>query len=180
LVKNYKKGKAMKKIYFAGKFNKIKQPNISLENSLQNDFRSKLLGSSKLLTHHQDKLIINNSFQYAGPFYCEKASNGNFTSTDCKEILNAEYNLIKNSDTLIAVFSETFSPGTIVELGWALNQNKQIIILYQEEASCYDIKSEYWFAIADAIKRSNNLTILKYNDYSEIVPLINQTIKEEL
>ena len=170
----------MKKIYFAGKFNKIKQPNISLENSLQNDFRSKLLGSSKLLTHHQDKLIINNSFQYAGPFYCEKASNGNFTSTDCKEILNAEYNLIKNSDTLIAVFSETFSPGTIVELGWALNQNKQIIILYQEEASCYDIKSEYWFAIADAIKRSNNLTILKYNDYSEIVPLINQTIKEEL
>ena len=170
----------MKKIYFAGKFNKIKQPNISLENSLQNDFRSQLLGSSKLLTLYQENLIVNNKYQYTGPFYCEKASSGNFTSTDCKEILNAEYNLIKNSDTLIAVFSETFSPGTIVELGWALNQNKQIIILYQEEKSNYTIKSEYWFAIADAIKRSSNLTILKFKNYSEITSLINKKILENL
>ena len=169
----------MKKIYFAGKFNKIKQPNISLEDALKNDFRSQLLGSSKLLTHYQNNLIVNNKFEYVGPFYCEQASNGNFTSTDCNEVLNAEYNLITQSDAFVVVFGETFSSGSIVELGWALNANKKIIILYQEEASNYTIKSEYWFAIADAIKRSTDLTILKYKYYSEIVPLINQTIKEE-
>ncbi len=169
----------MKKIYFAGKFNKIKQPNISLENALKNDFRSQLLGSSKLLTHYQNNLIVNSKFEYAGPFYCEQASNGNFTSTDCNEVLNAEYNLITQSDAFVVVFGETFSSGSIVELGWALNANKKIIILYQEEDSNYTIKSEYWFAIADAIKRSTDITIIKYKDYSEIVPLINQTIKEE-
>jgi nucleoside 2-deoxyribosyltransferase len=170
----------MKKIYFAGKFNKTKKANTSLEDSLKNDFRSKLLGSSKLLTHFQENLIVNNKFQYMGPFYCEQASNGNFTSTDCSEVLNAEYNFIQKSDIVVVVFNESFSTGTIVELGWALNANKKIIILYQEEPSNYTIKSEYWFAIADAIKRSQDLTILKFKNYSEITTLINQTITEEI
>ncbi len=170
----------MKKIYFAGKFNKTKNTNTSLEDSLKNDFRSKLLGSSKLLTHFQENLIVNNKFQYMGPFYCEQASNGNFTSTDCSEVLNAEYNFIQKSDIVVVVFNESFSTGTIVELGWALNANKKIIILYQEEPSNYTIKSEYWFAIADAIKRSQDLTILKFKNYSEITTLINQTITEEI
>ena len=82
----------MKKIYFAGKFNKIKKPEISLEKSLRGDFRSQLLGDSKLLTHFQNNLVVNNKFQYIGPFYCEQASNGDFTSTDCNEVQNAEYN----------------------------------------------------------------------------------------
>ena len=168
----------MKKIYFAGKFNKIKEPGISLEKSLVNDFRSQLLGSSKLLTHYQDNLIVNNKFQYVGPFYCEQASNGNFTSTDCNEVLNAEYNSILQSNVFVVVLGESFSVGSVVELGWALNSNKKIILLYQEEASNYTIKSEYWFAIADAIKRSNNIIIRKYKNYSEIVSLINQSIEE--
>ncbi len=168
----------MKKIYFAGKFNKIKKPGISLEKSLVNDFRSQLLGGSKLLTHYQDNLIVNNKFQYLGPFYCEQASNGNFTSTDCNEVLNAEYNSVLQSDVLVVVFGENFSVGSVVELGWALNSNKKIILLYQEEASNYTIKSEYWFAIADAIKRGKNIIIRKYKEYSEIVSLINQSIEE--
>jgi nucleoside 2-deoxyribosyltransferase len=168
----------MKKIYFAGKFNKIKEPEISLEKSLVNDFRSQLLGSSKLLTHYQDNLIVNNKFQYVGPFYCEQASNGNFTSTDCNEVLNAEYNSVLQGDVLVVVFGENFSVGSVVELGWALNSNKKIILLYQEEASNYTIKSEYWFAIANAIKRSKDLIIRKYKTYSELTPMIQQTLEE--
>ena len=93
----------MKKIYFAGKFNKIKNPEISLEKSLVNDFRSQLLGGSKLLTHYQDNLIVNNKFQYLGPFYCEQASNGDYTSTDCDVVINSEYDAIKNSDMFVVV-----------------------------------------------------------------------------
>ena len=170
----------MKKIYFAGKFNKIKQSGITLEQALINDFRSQLLGSSKLLTHYQKQLIVDNKFQYVGPFYCEQASNGNFTSTDCLEVLNAEYKSIQESDILVVIFGESFSVGSVVELGWALEANKKIIILYQEEASDYNIKSEYWFAIANAIKRGKDLTIHKYQTDSEITSLINQSLKEVL
>ena len=59
-----------------------------------------------------------------------------------------------------------------------LNQNKQIFILYKEEESAYQIKSEYWFAIANAIKRSNDLIIQKYKAYSELIPMIQQTLEE--
>lgn len=170
----------MKKIYFAGKFNKIKKQNITLEQSLINDYRSQLLGSSKLLTYYQDNLVVNKKYQYSGPFYCEQASNGNYTSTDCTEVLNAEYNFIDNSDIFVAVLGESFSVGTIVELGWAIEKQKQIVLLYQEEKSNYSIKSEYWFAIADAIKRSPNLIIKKYKSNTELKALINQTLEEIL
>lgn len=168
----------MKKIYFAGKFNKIKKPEISLEKSLRGDFRSQLLGDSKLLTHFQNNLVVNNKFQYVGPFYCEQASNGDFTSTDCNEVQNAEYKAIQQSDVFFVVFGENFSVGSVVELGWAINLGKQIVLLYQEEDSIYSIKSEYWFAITDALKRSKNIIVCKYQNYSEIVSLINQTIEE--
>lgn len=168
----------MKKIYFAGKFNKCKQEK-TLEKMLKNDYRSKLLKDAKLLTYYQPDLIVNGKFIYAGPFYCEQASNGDYTSTDCNVVLDAEYNFIKNSDIFVVVLGENFSPGTIVELGWAIQQNKQIIILYKEEPSAYNIKSEYWFAIADAVKRSKNLTIQKYQTEDEIVSLINNTFEKE-
>ena len=168
----------MKKVYFAGKFNKIKQQGISLEKSLINDFRSILLGSSKLLTYYQNNLILNNKFQYFGPFYCEQASNGIFTSTDCNKVLNAEYKQIQKCDVFVVVLGESFSVGSVVELGWALENNKKIIIFYQEEDTAYDIKSEYWFAIANAIKRSKDLIIRKYKTYSELIPMIQQTLEE--
>ena len=84
----------MKKIYFAGKFNKIKDKTLSLEAQLENDYRSKLLGSSKLLTYANDNLVVDNKYIYQGPFYCEQASNGDYTSTDCNTVINTEYKAI--------------------------------------------------------------------------------------
>lgn len=162
----------MKKVYFAGKFNLIKDRELTLAERLVNDYRARLLGDAKLLTFSKDNLKLNNNYQYSGPFYCEQASGGDFTSTDCNTVLKAELNAIKNCDIYIAVFGESFSVGTIVELGWALNMNKKIVILYQEEESNYQIKSEYWFAIADAINRCEGIDVFKYKDDSEILDII--------
>lgn len=158
----------MKKMYFAGKFNLIKRKN-SLEEALVNDYRSVLLGSSKLLCQYQDSLMLTENYQYLGPFYCEQASKGDFTSTDCNVVLTSEKELVKKCDIFVCVFGEDFSVGSVVELGWALTLNKAIVILYQEEEnSKYQIKSEYWFAIADAFSRANNIKVFKYNDEKDI------------
>lgn len=166
----------MKKIYFAGKFNLIKDNALTLEDRLVNDFRSKLLGSSKLLTYYQENLKINDKYQYLGPFYCEQASLGDYTSTDCNVVLNAEFDAVKKCDIYVAVFGEKFSVGTVVELGWAINMNKKIVIIYREEESNYQIKSEYWFAIADAIKRSKFIDVFNYHEENEIVDIIKENI----
>lgn len=170
----------MKKIYFAGKFNKHKDNTLSLENRLKEDYRSKLLGSSKLLTYHQENLIIDNKFIYIGPFYCEQASSGNYTSTDCQDVLMAEYEAIKNADQIIIVFDNSFSVGSIVELNWAINHQKEIIILYQEEESSYTIKSEYWFAILDAINRADNIEVMHYRKNENIAKLVSKHIEKNL
>lgn len=163
----------MKKIYFAGKFNLLKDKTKTLEERLINDYRSIILNSSKKLTYAKTDLNINDNYQYTGPFYCEQASSGDFTSTDCNVVLNAEYDSIKNCDIFLVVFGENFSVGSIVELGWSLNMDKEIVILYKEEESSYQIKSEYWFAIADAIKRTSKIKVFKYNNENEIVEIIN-------
>ena len=168
----------MKKIYFAGKFNKIKDHSLSLEKQLVNDFRSQLLGSSRLLTYASDNLIVNNQFIYTGPFYCEQASNGDYTSTDCNIVIDTEFEAVKKSDQIIIVFNESFSAGSIVELGWAINLDKEIKIIYQKEKSIYQIKSEYWFAIADAIKRGNKVDIYQYKNKEDLLPLIKQILEE--
>ena len=168
----------MRKIYFAGKFNKIKDKTLSLEAQLENDYRSKLLGTSKLLTYANDNLVVDNKYIYQGPFYCEQASTGDYTSTDCNTVINAEYKAICDSDMVLVVFDEDFSVGSVVELGWAINQDKEIVILYKEEASQYEIKSEYWFAIADAIKRGNKVDIYQYKNNEDLLPLIKQILEE--
>ena len=164
----------MKKIYFAGKFNIIKDKKLSLEKRLVNDFRAQILGNSKKLTYADENTKLNENYIYKGPFYCEQASNGDFTSTDCNVVLNSEYKAVSESDIYFAVFDENFSVGTIVELGWAIDLNKQIIIFYKEEASNYQIKSEYWFAIADAMKRSNKIKVYKFNNIKEVINEIKE------
>lgn len=164
----------MKKIYFAGKFNLIKDKKLSLEKRLVNDFRAQILGNSKKLTYADENTKLNENYIYKGPFYCEQASNGDFTSTDCNVVLNSEYKAVSESDIYFAVFDENFSVGTIVELGWAIDLNKQIIIFYKEEASNYQIKSEYWFAIADAMKRSNKIKVYKFNNIKEVISEIKE------
>ena len=164
----------MKKIYFAGKFNLLKDNNLTLEEKLVNDFRSKILGDSKKLTYADENLKLGNGYVYSGPFYCEKASNGDFTSTDCNTVLNSEYEAVNNSDIFFALFDQNFSVGTIVELDWAINMDKEIIIFYQEEESKYDIKSEYWFAIANALQRSKKVKVHKFNDINKVVEMIKK------
>ena len=79
----------MEKIYFAGKFQLDGNKTLPLEKRLVNDFRSKILGGSeKLKNAVSGGLILNNGYIYSGPFYCEKASNGDFTSDDCNTVLN--------------------------------------------------------------------------------------------
>ena len=167
----------MRKVYFAGKFNLINDKSLSLKERLVNDFRSILLGDSYLLTYSKDNLKLNENYIYMGPFYCEQASNGDFTSTDCNVVLENEYKAVIDSDIYVVVFGDSFSVGSIVELNWALENNKEIVIIYKEEKSKYTIKSEYWFAIANALKRSNNVKLYKYSDDFEINQILNEVLK---
>lgn len=164
----------MKKIYFAGKFNLLKDKTKSLEERLVNDYRSIILGSAKKLTYAKDNLRLDNKRIYNGPFYCEQASNGDFTSTDCSVVLKSEYEAVKNTDIYFALFDENFSVGTIVELGWAVEMGKKIIIFYKEEESKYQIKSDYWFAIADALKRGKNVIVHKFININEVIEKIKE------
>lgn len=164
----------MKKIYFAGKFNLLKDKSLPLEERLVNDFRTKILGNSKKLTYAEESLKLNNGHIYSGPFYCEQASNGDFTSTDCNVVLNAEYEAVSKSDIYFVLFDQKFSVGSIVELGWAISMDKDIIIFYEEEESAYDIKSDYWFAIADAISRSKKVKVFKFNDINNVIEKIKK------
>ena len=61
----------MKKVYFSGKFNKLKDPKLSLSDSLKDDYRSKILGGSEKLTHPIDTQIVFGKYIYTGPFQAE-------------------------------------------------------------------------------------------------------------
>lgn len=166
----------MKRIYFGGKFNIIKDKSLSLEKRLVNDFRSKILGNAKRLTYYDDNVKLDNGYIYNGPFYCEQASNGDFTSTDCNVVLNSEYEAVLSSDIYFVLFDQKFSVGSIVELDWAISMNKNIIIFYEEEDSNYNIKSEYWFAIANALKKSNKVKVFKFNDINKVIDEIKKGV----
>ena len=164
----------MKRIYFAGKFKLYKNKSLPLSKRLEQDFRAKILEDSKKLTYADNNLKLKNGHIYSGPFYCEQASNGDFTSTDCNVVLKAEYEAVSNSDVYFALFDQNFSVGTIVELNWAIEMNKEIVIFYKEEKSEHDIKSEYWFAIANALSRSDKVKVFKFNDINKVVNIIKE------
>ena len=78
------------KIYFGGKFN-ILPKGESLPQRLINDFRSILLGDSKKMTFASENVTLKYyDILYKGPFYCEQASNGDYTSTDCEVVVTEE------------------------------------------------------------------------------------------
>ncbi len=168
----------MKKVYFAGKFNKLPNKKLPLAKRLVNDFRTKLLGAPERLVYAKENPIIYHRFVYTGPFYSEQASNGDYTSTDCETVLRAEAEAISKSDIYLVVFGDQFSVGSVVELGWALAQNKEIIILYREESSVYAIRSEYWFAIADALSKSTKVKLFPYRRKNVPLSLINKALSE--
>ena len=163
----------MKSIFCGGKFRFIGDTSLPLSERIKDDYRSHLLKDpNKFLYAHSGSIILD-QFQYNGTFYCEKASNGDYTSTDCNSVLNEEYKAVSKSDIFLCVFDDTFSVGTVVELNWAINLNKEIIICYKKkDDSPYNIQSEYWFAIADALNRTKNVKIFTFNTYEELLDLI--------
>ena len=167
----------MKKVYLARKFNLKNNNNLQLSERLSNDFRAILLGDAQRLVFAQDNIKINDKYIYNGPFYCGKASNGDYTSKDCNVVLEKEYDAVIDSDIFIAIFGEDFSVGTIVELDWAITENKKIVIIYQEEDSEYTMKSDGWFAIANAIKRGRNVKVYKFKEEKEIINLIREVLR---
>ena len=64
------------KIYFGGKF-KILSTRDTLAQRLAEDFRSIILGDSEKMTYASENVTLKNyPILYNGPFYCEKASDG--------------------------------------------------------------------------------------------------------
>ena len=163
----------MKSIFCGGKFKISSDKSLPMAERIKEDYRSYLLKDpNKFLYAHSGSIILD-QFIYKGTFYCEKASNGDYTSTDCNSVLKEEYKALSESDIFLCVFDDTFSVGTVVELNWAVNLNKEIIICFQnKDDSPYNIKSEYWFAIVDALNRTNNVKIFSFNTYQELLDLI--------
>lgn len=166
----------MKRIYFAGKFKLDPNTELPLGKRLEGDFRAVLLGGGERLAVASDDVMLTDDISYAGPFYCEAASSGEYTSLDCMEVLAAERRAVLGCDVYVAVFDESFSVGTVVELGWALNCEKEIFIIYKKEPSRYKIASEYWFAIADAISRNDRVSVFACDGDSEIQSIIEREI----
>lgn len=166
----------IKTIYFAGKFCLSGDSDLPLAQRLKEDYRSVLLGDPALLVREDPNLTVWESYRYGGPFYCEQASQGVFTSTDCVVVLTAERSFVENCDVYVAVFGDSFSVGTVVELGWAIELNKNIVILYKQQESSYSIASEYWFAIADALRRSDKVQVASYVEENEIPRLLRSVL----
>jgi len=166
----------MKKFYFGGKFNKKEKAysGQALSERLSNDYRAKLLGDSTLLTYASEGLKLNDNMEYVGCFYCEKASDGHFTSVDCNEVVKSELEAIDRSDVFIAYFDENFSAGTIAELIYASVKNKEIRIFYKETATTYSIHSEYWFPMVMGSQLNKSLIMTKVESADEMLKIIMQ------
>jgi len=166
----------MKKVYFAGKFNKSPDFEKDMVKGLKNDFRAILLGDAAKMVYADDNVKINSQYNYVGPFWCERAPDGTVSATDCDTVISGESREVSICDMFVVVFDEGFAPGAIVELGWALNHNKEIYILYKIQDSVHQIKSEHWFAIADAMRRDKNVRVFPYNNSNEVLPIINNIL----
>lgn len=142
------------KIYFACQFNKKMLDDRRF--TLKGDFRTKLIGNEDDFTNFNNHSFIKNSdgkllYQYLGPFYNEKASDGKLTSTVCCDVVQTENDLIDKCDIFMAYFDSKLSPGSITELTYASLQKKKIIIFYQiEDNVSYELKSSNWYPIVSA------------------------------
>ena len=142
----------MKKIYFAGKFD-LSGAGKTLAERLVPDYRSRLLGdSARLALAAEDVRLKDYDILYGGCFYCERASEGDYTSIDCETVVREEMREVFASDIFCAVFGESFSVGSVVELMDAVHRGKRVAVFYKNEKSDYAIKSEYWFAIQRALQ----------------------------
>ncbi len=164
------------RVYFGGKFKKENHPGQDMAKRLRNDYRAILLGDPARMVHSAPDVKLDNKYIYAGPFYCEQASNGDFTSTECNIVATTEAAAVANADIFIAVFDESCAVGTVVELGWAINWDKDIYILYKRQDCEYSIKSEYWFAIIDAQLRAKKVRVFSYDNTDQVIEIITNNI----
>lgn len=143
------------KIYIASKFIKER---LDGKLSFKNDFRTKLIGNEKDFVDFNNHSFIkdlsgNLKYQYLGPFYNEKASDGSLTSTACEEVVSTENALIDKCDIFIVYFDKELSPGSITELIYAAFKKKKIEIYYKKEDDVsYELKSSNWYPIVSAIQ----------------------------
>lgn len=159
------------KVYIASKF-------IKNGKSFADDFRTTLIGSEKDFVDFNNHSFIddfggNIKYQYLGPFYNEKASDGQLTSSVCEEVVNTENALIRKCDIFIVFLNETCSPGSIAELIYAATLNKKIIIFYIKESDVsYEMKSSNWYPIVTAKSLADNVNIVEVSDTNEIIERI--------
>lgn len=170
-----------KVVYIASKFRMEGHKDLPLHRRLINDFRSKLLGSSEKLTINIGLVEIPEcNALYAGPFYCEQASNGNYTSTDCNTVVKEEIKAVDEADTFITYLDENYSCGSITELIYAALKNKNILIVYKEESEVkYATKSEHWFAITAALQFNERVQVKKVETEEEVIDAIKNYLKTE-
>lgn len=160
------------KVYIGAKFNKDK------DSSFKNDFRVSLIGAEEKFINYNNESYItdlddNLKYQYLGPFYNEKASSGDLTSTICDEVVQSERKLIENCDTFIVYLDLEFSPGSIAELTYAATLNKNILIIYKSENNIkYELKSSNWFPITMAKQLATNVKLIQINSEDEITKII--------
>ena len=139
------------KIYFASQFYKKMVDHKYF--TLKDDFRTKLIGSEADLTNFNNHSFIRNKdgkllYQYLGPFYNEKASDGSLTSTVYEDVVQTENNLIDKCDIFMTYFDSNISPGSVTELIYASLQKKKILIFYKiEDSVSYDLKTSNWYPI---------------------------------
>ena len=178
------------KVYIATKFKLNNNTELALEDRLVDDIRSKLLGDSKKLAYFNSssacliktKNLNDRKIVYNGPFYCEEASSGILTSTDCNEVVSKELTAVDECDTFIVYFDENFSCGSVVELMYAVSRSKNVLVIYKEEASVkYETKSEHWFAIVSALKLSpaRRINVVAVKSEDEVLGVIKSALEKQ-
>lgn len=162
------------KIYIAARFVKTKYKDGSWD--LADDFRSKLIGDKKLFMNFNSHTFIKDSegnykYQFIGPFYNEKASTGDLTSTICEEVVRTESQLIDRCDIFMVYLNDTVSPGGIAELMYAVMQDKDIVIFYKCNSDIkYELKTENWYPITQVLQLSKKkVTVLGVKDEDEVI-----------
>ena len=173
----------MKKVFLSGRFDKSAHffsditngEKCVLDKELKNDFRVKLLGDIERLLYPCDA-VINHKYRYVGPFWFERDTDDTFTDKDYKTIVSEEMREISTCDIFIIVLSEGSISGSVCELCYALENKKEVYILYKIQESICEIKSEHWFVIADAIRRDKNVKIFSYENSEEILSIINNIL----
>lgn len=168
------------KVYIASRFIKEKLKDGSF--SFYNDFRSKLIGTEEDFVNFNNHSFIqdkngNIKYQYLGPFYNEKASDGSLTSTVCEEVVRTENSLIDKCDIFIAYLDKDVSPGSISELIYAAFNGKRIIVYYEKEDSVsYELKSSNWYPIVTAkqLVGEENIEVYSIDSALNIIDLIRE------